>query len=95
MEKLSFLYNYESKPKSTFQKHESNGIKTPQKCLICNHVCFNHWNLRHHVLTIHSTKREREKEPYYCNVCDSVFFCKYYIDLHMKSAKHMEIINSR
>ena len=90
MEILSFLYNYDLKAKSTVVK---SGIKKTKICLICNKTCFNHWNLRYHILTQHSTKEERMKEQYYCQVCDRVFFCKYYIDLHMKSDKHMKTIN--
>ena len=63
-------------------------IKNPKTCSKCNHVCFNHWNLKYHMLSYHSSVKERRKEKYYCGVCDSVFFCKYYIDLHMKSEKH-------
>lgn len=82
---------YNSKPEYT--KHGKSGIKKPRSCLKCNRICFNHWNLRHHMLTQHSTIEERKKEEYYCEVCDQVFFCKYYIDLHMKGKKHNKTLN--
>ena len=97
MEEFNYFYNlsnYDSKSNLNFIKNKKSGIKNPKICIKCNHVCFNHLNLRHHILTQHSTIEDREKEKYYCKVCDKVFFCKYYIDLHMKSMKHNNKINS-
>lgn len=85
MEEFTFLYNYDPKSKTNIVK---SGIKKSKSCSICNQVCLNHLNLRHHILTRHSTIEERKKEKYYCDVCDNVFFCKYYMDIHMKSKKH-------
>ena len=34
------------------------GIKKPRLCLKCNRICFNHYNLRHYMLTQHSTIEE-------------------------------------
>ena len=73
------------------KKHERGGLK--QKiCLICNHECFNHWNLKQHILTQHSTIEERRKQKYYCDICDTVFFSKLYMETHMKGKKHNNTI---
>jgi hypothetical protein len=73
------------------KKHERGGLK-PKKCLICNFEYFNHWNLKQHHLTQHSTIEERKKQKYYCDICDTVFFCKLYMDRHMKGKKHNNTI---
>ena len=73
------------------KKHERGGLK-PKKCSICNYECFNHWNLKHHILTQHSSIEERKKEKYYCDICDTVFFCKLYMETHMKGKKHKNTI---
>lgn len=91
------LCNYGSKSNSDFlkhtksKKHERGGLK-PKFCSICNHECFNHWNLKHHILTQHSTVEERKKQKYYCDICDTVFFCKLYMETHMKGKKHNNTI---
>ena len=69
----TFNYFYNSKSNLNLIKNENSGIKKPRKCLKCNHVCFNHLNLKHHILTQHSTIEDRKKEQYYCEVCDTVF----------------------
>ena len=45
-----------------------------------------------HIMTQHSTKKEREQEKYYCKYCDRVFFCSQYMIPHMNSKKHKDII---
>ena len=73
------------------QKHIRGGLK--QKiCSICNYEYFNHWNLRQHNLIQHSTIEERKKQKYYCDTCDTVFFCKKYMDQHMQGKKHNNTI---
>ena len=39
-----------------------------------------------------STIEERKKQKYYCDVCDTVFFCKLYMETHMKEKKHTNAI---
>lgn len=41
-------------------------------------MLINHWNLKMHKLTQHSTLEERTKSKYYCNICDLVFFSQLY-----------------
>ena len=57
------------------EKHKRNGQKKPISCDKCNYVGLNHWNLKLHILTQHSTIEERKKAKYYCETCDQVFFC--------------------
>ena len=47
---------------------------------ICNHGCFNHWNLKQHILTQHSSIEESMKQKYYREICD--------METHMMSKKH-------
>jgi len=91
------LCNYGSKSNSDFlkhtksKKHERGGLK-PKICIFCDHVCFNHWNLKQHLLTQHSSIEERKKQKYYCEICDSVFFSKLFMDTHMQGKKHNNTI---
>ena len=73
------------------EKHKRGGLKI-KICPLCNHECFNHWNLKQHYVMNHSTKEEREKQKYYCKICDTVFFCKLYMETHNKSKKHTNTI---
>ena len=73
------------------KKHERGGLK-PKKCNICNYEYFNHWNLKQHILTQHSSIDERKKHRYYCEICDIVFFYKLYMEMHMKGKKHNNTI---
>jgi hypothetical protein len=69
-------------------KHNRNGQKKPISCEKCDYIGLNHWNLKLHILSQHSTIEERKNSKYYCKTCDQVFFCKLYIDNHNKSNKH-------
>ena len=42
----------------------------------------------------HSTRDERAKNKYYCNICDTVFFCKLYMDKHTNGIKHKKILSN-
>ena len=73
-------------------KHQRGGQKKSKKCEICNEEFFSHWNLKHHMLVTHETKEERQKQKYYCNDCDKVFFCSKYYDKHMNGVKHKNYV---
>ena len=73
------------------QKHIRGGLKS-KTCSICNYECFNHWNLKQHILIQHSTIEERKKQKYYCDICDTIFFFKLYMDKHMIGKKHNNTI---
>ena len=74
-------------------KHNRLGQKKSTKCDLCNYESVSHWNVKLHVLSKHSTKEDRQKHKYYCNICDTVFFCPTYMERHMNGKKH--IINSK
>ena len=86
--------NHGSNSNSDFLKHiKSNkhirgGLK--QKiCLECNRECFNHWNLKQHNLTQHSTLEEREKGfKYYCKICDYGSISKDLFERHLNTDRH-------
>lgn len=70
------------------EKHKRNGLKKAIKCDKCEYEGNNHWNLKLHILSQHSTLEERQKSKYYCASCDQVFFCKTYMDKHNQGSKH-------
>ena len=41
-----------------------------------------------HNLSAHSTKEERSKQKYYCDICDNVFFCSAYYNKHIAGKRH-------
>ena len=58
------------------------------KCENCEYASKNHWNLKMHNLSSHSTKEERSKQKYYCDKCDNVFFCSAYYNKHINGKRH-------
>jgi hypothetical protein len=74
------------------KKHQRNGEKLPIKCDKCDYTGITHWNLKMHLLSIHSTKEERIKCKYYCVECDRVFFCSTYFNSHNNSTKHKNMV---
>ena len=70
------------------KKHERFGNKKENKCDKCEYEAFNHWNLKMHNLSSHSTKEERSKQKYYCDICDLVFFSQLYKDKHISGKRH-------
>jgi hypothetical protein len=40
------------------------------------------------MLTQHSPLEDRQKQKYYCDVCDYVFFSKLYLDKHLEGKHH-------
>jgi hypothetical protein len=72
----------------TTKKHLRNGQPKTTICNICNFSTSTHWNLKLHILSHHSTKEERQKHKYYCEVCDLVFFCSTYMEKHQSGKIH-------
>jgi hypothetical protein len=70
------------------KKHERHGGKKESKCNKCDYKAFNHWNLKIHILSQHSTLEERIKSKYYCDSCDRVFFSQLYKDRHDNGKRH-------
>ena len=89
--KYSSLSNSDFLKHLKSQKHIRGGFKS-KKCIVCNYECSNHWNLKQHNLTQHSTIEDRKKQKYYCDICDTIFFCKLYMDKHMLGKKHSNAI---
>jgi hypothetical protein len=70
------------------KKHERLGKPKTYICTNCNYEGLNHWNLKMHLITQHTTKEERSKQKYYCSVCDKVFFCNTYYVKHNEGKTH-------
>ena len=70
------------------KKHERFGKPKSSKCDKCDYEGFNHWNLKQHILSIHSTLEERKQSKYYCMTCDVVFFCSAYMNKHINGKHH-------
>jgi hypothetical protein len=70
------------------QKHLRNGKPKSSKCNLCDYETSSHWNLKLHMLSQHSNKEEREKQKYYCEICDLVFFCNSYKNKHLNGKIH-------
>jgi hypothetical protein len=45
-----------------------------------------------HNLSSHTTKEERSKQKYYCNICDNVFFCSAYYNKHINGKRHKNML---
>ena len=39
------------------------------KCEQCDYIASNNWNNKMHYYSAHSSKEERAKQKYYCDVC--------------------------
>ena len=72
----------------TSEKHKRQGKPKSVECVKCEHKFINHITQRHHMLSVHSTKEERAKEKYYCDICDYVFISKLYMDKHIQGKFH-------
>ena len=76
------------------KKHERLGKKLPTKCDQCDYNSLNHWNLKLHMLTQHSTIEVRSKSKYYCDVCDLVFFSELYKTKHLNGKRHLLFVKA-
>ena len=74
------------------EKHNRNGEKKSTKCNLCEYKTVSHWNVKLHILSQHSTKEERQKQKYYCTICDTVFFCSSYMEKHINGKKHNKLL---
>ena len=76
------------------QKHKRNGKKKPLICTHCNKSLSNHFTLKIHILTSHSSKEERSKQKYYCDSCDYVFVSKLYYEKHCGGKLHKNVVKT-
>jgi uncharacterized C2H2 Zn-finger protein len=78
------------------KQHQNGGPPKSTNCDICNIKLATYQTYRHHLLTKHSTKEERSKSKYYCEVCDIVFISKTIYEKHIINKKHhiQEIVNN-
>jgi hypothetical protein len=74
------------------KKHMRKGEQINHKCTLCDYETSSMWNYKLHQLSQHSTKEERAKSKYYCELCDQVFFSPLYMDKHMKGIRHKNIM---
>ncbi len=72
------------------EKHKRNGKPKAIKCDKCEYEGNNHWNLKLHILSQHSTIEEKQQSKYYCASCDQVFLCEAYMNKHNQSSKHIK-----
>jgi hypothetical protein len=77
----------------TGEKATRSDKKLPDKCSQCDYKPKNNINYKQHILTVHSTKEDREKEyKFYCKYCDIGSFSSQTFDTHTKTDKHKLMI---
>ncbi len=100
--------NYGTNFKQSYERHILSGLhltgtKTIIPKTIITYTCDqcndfqtkNKYNYISHQLNYHSTKEERkEKYKFYCDTCDFGVFSKKLIDIHVKTKKHSNLVNS-
>jgi hypothetical protein len=74
------------------KKHLRKGEKVIHICSVCDYKTNSMWNFKLHKLSQHSSKEERSKSKYYCNVCDLVFFSPLYMNKHMNGIRHKNLL---
>ena len=45
-----------------------------------------------HYFSAHSSKEERSKQKYHCDVCDNVFFCEIYYKKHVDGKRQKNMV---
>jgi hypothetical protein len=85
---LTFKYIQHWNKHVSSEKHKRQGKPKSISCVECDRTFINHITRRHHMLSVHSTKEERAKEKYYCDICDYVFISKLYMDKHIQGKFH-------
>jgi ribosomal protein L37AE/L43A len=88
---IEFIRHVETK------KHQRNGIKIKDsvfKCDECDKILANHFSYKIHMMQQHATIEEKMNQKYYCEICDTVFISKLYMDKHIAGKKHNNIIKS-
>jgi hypothetical protein len=73
-------------------KHKRNGNPISHKCQFCEFETKTSWNFKIHNLSQHSTKEERSKYKYYCEICDKVLFSPLFKETHIKGIKHKNLV---
>ncbi len=82
-------YNSEYLKHLNSQKHARQGKKKIYKCETCDYETkISKWNLRMHILSKHSSKEEKLKCKFYCDICDLIFFSPLYFENHKKCINH-------
>jgi hypothetical protein len=76
------------------KKHKRNGNLLPKDCSLCDYKATNHWNLKMHYASVHSSREERQNYKYYCNTCDLVFFCEAYYNKHNDGIRHKNMLKA-
>lgn len=76
------------------QRHKRGGQSKSKECVQCNRKFTNHLTQHHHMLSAHSTKEERSKEKFYCEICDFVFVLKLNLDKHNKGQNHLSKVKA-
>jgi hypothetical protein len=76
------------------KKHKRNGNLLPKDCSLCDYKALNHWNLKMHYASVHSSREERQNYKYYCNTCDLVFFCEAYYNKHNDGIRHKNMLKA-
>ena len=66
----------------------------PKDCSLCDYKALNHWNLKMHYASVHSSREERQNYKYYCNTCDLVFFCEAYYKKHNEGIRHKNMLKA-
>lgn len=79
------------------KKHKRNGIKIKNsifKCEICDKILANHFCYKIHILQIHGTIEEKMSHKYYCDICDTIFISKLYMEKHIQGRNHQNVLKS-
>lgn len=79
------------------KKHIRGGIRVNQMdhcCDLCDYKTNNPYHIKIHKIRMHGTSEEkRTKCTYYCEICDVGFFAKLFIEKHLKSKTHKNMID--
>ena len=77
-------------------RHKRNGVKLKKifKYDKCDKVLANNFTYKIHIIQIHGTLEDKLKQIYYCQVYDTIFISKLYMDKHNNSKKHSNTVKS-
>jgi hypothetical protein len=77
----------------TGKRKTRSDLKEPLKCKNCLYTTKNKTMMKQHILNMHSTKEQREKEfKFYCKCCDFGTFSNDLFQKHEESTKHKNYI---
>ena len=69
--------------------------KRIDKCPKCDYISKNNRSIKQHILTKHSTKKDRQTEfKYYCDKCDYGTFAILLFNKHCSSKKHKQLADN-